>query len=64
MDDNKGSILNVNGSSVLKIEWHVPRQELKRSSGNFWKPNFALLTVPARLLSKMLVWISTFAPLA
>jgi hypothetical protein len=28
--DDKGSILNVDGPSVLKIELHVPRQELKR----------------------------------
>ena len=28
--DDKGSILNVDGPSVLKIELHVPRQELER----------------------------------
>jgi hypothetical protein len=28
--DDKGSILDVDGPSVLKIELHVPRQELER----------------------------------
>jgi hypothetical protein len=28
--DGKGSIPNVDGPSVLKIELHVPRQELER----------------------------------
>jgi hypothetical protein len=28
--DDKSSILNVDGPSVLKIELHVPRRELER----------------------------------
>ena len=28
--DDKGSILNVDGPSFLKIELHVPRRELER----------------------------------
>jgi hypothetical protein len=29
--DDKGPILNVDGPSLLKIELHVPRQELERN---------------------------------
>jgi hypothetical protein len=33
--DDKGSIPNVDGPSVLKIELHVPRPDMEEKSGKF-----------------------------
>jgi hypothetical protein len=49
--DDKGSNLNVDGPSVLKIELHVPRRELEsKNQGKFSEQALKLLTKLALLL--------------
>ena len=37
--DDKGSILNVDGPSILKTELHVPRPDMEEKSVKFKRPS-------------------------